>query len=69
VKEREASLANAKITLERADQLLKSNVGTRKAFDDAQAAFREAEARLNSGREALRLMPTPTCSRPAAAWC
>jgi HlyD family secretion protein len=56
VKEREATLTNAKITLERAEQLLKSNVGTRKAFDDAQAAFREAEARLNSGREALRLM-------------
>jgi HlyD family secretion protein len=56
VKEREASLANAKITLQRAEQLLKSNVGTRKAFDDAEAAFREAEARLHSGREALRLM-------------
>ncbi len=56
VKEREATLANAKITLDRAEQLLKSNVGTRKAFDDAQAAYREAEARLNSGREALRLM-------------
>ena len=56
VKEREASLANAKITLERAEHLWQTNVGTRKAFDDAQAAFREAEARLHSGREALRLM-------------
>jgi HlyD family secretion protein len=56
VKEREATLANAKITLERAEQLLKGSVGTRKAFDDAHAAYREAEARLNSGREALRLM-------------
>jgi HlyD family secretion protein len=56
VKEREATLANAKITLDRAEHLLKNNVGTRKAFDDAQAAYREAEARLNSGREALRLM-------------
>jgi HlyD family secretion protein len=56
VKEREATLANAKITLERAEQLWKSNVGTRKALDDAHAAYREAEARLNSGREALRLM-------------
>jgi HlyD family secretion protein len=56
VKEREASLANARITLERAEHLLRSAVGTRKAFDDAQAAAREAEARLNSGREALRLM-------------
>jgi HlyD family secretion protein len=56
VKEREASVVNAKITLDRADQLLRSNVGTRKAFDDAQAAYKEAEARLHSGREALRLM-------------
>ncbi|MFZ1102449.1 MAG: secretion protein HlyD [Hyphomicrobiaceae bacterium] len=56
VKEREATLANARIALERAEQLLKRDVGTRKAFDDAQAAYREAEARLNSGRQALRLM-------------
>ena len=56
VNEREATLANAKITLERAEQLFKTNVGTRKAFDDAQATYREAEARLNSGREAMRLM-------------
>jgi HlyD family secretion protein len=56
VKEREASVVNAKITLDRADQLLRSNVGTRKAYDDALAAHKEAEARLNSGREALRLM-------------
>src|SRR5262245_13787912 len=53
VKEREATLANAKITLDRAEQLLKGAVGTRKAFDDAQAAHREAEARLNSARQAL----------------
>lgn len=56
VKEREASLANAKITHDRAERLLHSNVGTRKAFDDAQAAYREAEARLKSAREALTLM-------------
>jgi HlyD family secretion protein len=56
VKEKEATLANAKITLDRADQLLRGAVGTRKAFDDAQATYREAEARLNSAREALRLM-------------
>jgi HlyD family secretion protein len=56
VKEREATVANTRITLERAEQLLRSNVGTRKAFDDAQSAYREAEARLHSGREALRLM-------------
>jgi HlyD family secretion protein len=56
VKEKEATLANAKITFDRADQLLRSAVGTRKAYDDAQAAHREAEARLNSAHEALRLM-------------
>jgi HlyD family secretion protein len=56
VKEKDATLANAKIALDRAEQLLRGAVGTRKAFDDAQAAYREAEARLNSAREALRLM-------------
>jgi HlyD family secretion protein len=56
VKEKEATLTNTKITFDRADQLLKTQVGTRKAFDDAQAAHREAEARLNLAREALRLM-------------
>jgi HlyD family secretion protein len=56
VKEKEATLANAKITFDRADQLLRGSVGTRKAYDDAQAALREADARLNSAREALRLM-------------
>lgn len=56
VKEKEATLANAKITLDRAEQLLSRAVGTQKAFDDAQATYREAEARLNSSREALRLM-------------
>ncbi|MBO0763887.1 MAG: efflux RND transporter periplasmic adaptor subunit [Hyphomicrobiaceae bacterium] len=56
VKEKEATLANAKITFDRADQLFRTSVGTRKALDDAQAAYREADARLNSAREALRLM-------------
>lgn len=54
--EREAALANASITLERAEQLLKSATGTRKAYDDALAAHREAEARLNSARQALHLI-------------
>jgi HlyD family secretion protein len=56
VKEKEATLANARITLERAEHLWNRAVGTRKAFDDAQAAYREAEARLNLAREAMRLM-------------
>jgi HlyD family secretion protein len=56
VKEKEATLANAKITVDRAEQLWNRAVGTRKAFDDAEANHREAAARLNVAREALRLM-------------
>src|SRR5262245_29490487 len=56
VAEREATVANAKVNFERAEHLLKSAVGTHKAYDDALAAYREAEARLNSARQALRLM-------------
>jgi HlyD family secretion protein len=56
VAEREATVANSKIAFDRADELLKRAVGSRKAFDDAQAAHREAEARLNSARQNLRLM-------------
>jgi HlyD family secretion protein len=56
VKEKEATLANAKITFDRADQLFRSQVGSRKTFDDAQAALRQADAQLNSAREALKLM-------------
>ena len=56
VREREATVANSKSTFDRADELLKRAVGSRKTFDDAQAALREAEARLNSARESLRLM-------------
>jgi HlyD family secretion protein len=56
VHEREATVANAKISFERAEQLLNKAVGTQKAFDDAQAAYREAEARVNSARQSLRLM-------------
>jgi HlyD family secretion protein len=56
VAEREATVANTKIAFDRADELLKRAVGSRKAFDDAQAAYREAEARLNSARQNLRLL-------------
>ena len=56
VAEREATLANAKVTLDRSEQLRKTGAGTVKTFDDAQAAYREAEARLNSSRQAMRLM-------------
>ena len=56
VAEREATVVNTKIAFDRADELLRRAVGSRKAFDDAQAAHREAEARLNSARQNLRLL-------------
>ncbi len=55
VAEREATLTNARVTLKRAQTLLSSPAGSQKAFDDAQAAERQADAQLNSAREALRL--------------
>ncbi len=55
VAEREATLTNARVTLKRAQALLSSPAGSQKAFDDAQAAERQADAQLNSAREALRL--------------
>jgi HlyD family secretion protein len=56
VAERQATVLNAKITLDRAEQLLKVTVGTRKTYDDALAAHRQAEAQLNSSLQALALM-------------
>jgi HlyD family secretion protein len=44
----EANLINAKQAFERAQELLRTKTGSQKAFDDAQAALREAESRLNS---------------------
>jgi HlyD family secretion protein len=46
-------VANAKLSFARAEELLKRAVGSQKAFDDAQAALRTAEARLNSSRTRL----------------
>ncbi len=48
VVQNEATLANARETFNRAQQLLKTGTGTKKEFDAAQAALTEAEARLNS---------------------
>jgi HlyD family secretion protein len=56
VAEREATLTNAKLTLDRAKQLLTTAAGSRRAYDDALAAQREAEARLNSARHSLALL-------------
>src|SRR5207302_6664211 len=43
-----ATVSNMQRNLERARELLRSKTGTEKAYDDAQQALREAEARLNS---------------------
>ena len=61
VAEREATLTNARVILRRAQTLLSSPAGSQKALDDAQASERQADALLNSAREALRLQ------RPASA--
>ena len=53
VTENEAAVANAKVTYDRAQELLKRAVGSQKVFDDAEAALRTAEARLNSARTRL----------------
>jgi HlyD family secretion protein len=61
VLQNKATLANARETFNRAQQLLKSGSGTKKDFDAAQAAFTEAEARLNSlqTRLARRIVFSP----------
>ena len=53
---REALLLNAQQTRDRADALLKTASGTQKTYDDAIAGQRQADAQLNSARQALRLM-------------
>ena len=53
VAENEAAVINTRQAFDRARELLKKNVGSQKAFDDAQAALRTAEARLNSTKTRL----------------
>jgi HlyD family secretion protein len=53
VAENEAAVINARQAFDRARELLKRNVGSQKAFDDADAALRTAEARLNSAKTRL----------------
>jgi HlyD family secretion protein len=48
-----ATLANAKQTFERASQLVRTGSGTQKDFDAAQAALREAEARVKTSQTRL----------------
>jgi len=53
VQQNEAAVANARQTFDRAEKLLRTGAGTQKAFDDAQQALREAEARLSSSETRL----------------
>jgi HlyD family secretion protein len=53
VADNEAAVVNAKQSNSRAEVLLKRAVGSQKAFDDAQAVLRSAEAKLNSARTRL----------------
>jgi HlyD family secretion protein len=53
VSENEAYVVNAKVEYDRAEALLKKAVGSQKTFDDAKAALRSAEAKLNSARTRL----------------
>jgi HlyD family secretion protein len=53
VADNEAAVINAKQSNSRAEVLLKRAVGSQKAFDDAQAVLRSAEAKLNSTRTRL----------------
>ncbi len=49
----EATLANVQQSFRRAEELLKNRTGTQKDFDAAQAALRDAEARLNWAKTRL----------------
>ena len=53
VMEREATVENAKQAFGRAQELLKKAAGTQKAYDEAEAALRSAQARLNSSQTKL----------------
>ncbi len=53
LRQNQATVTNARQAFERARALLKTNVGTQKAFEDAEAALRTAEARLNSSQTRL----------------
>jgi HlyD family secretion protein len=57
----EASVKNAQIAFDRAKELLRTQSGTQRAFDDAEAALRTAQARLNSAQTRLtrRKMSSP----------
>src|SRR4051794_24865784 len=56
VREREVTAANAERLYRRQEQLLLVKAVSVQDRDDAEAAYREAEARLNSSREQLNLL-------------
>jgi HlyD family secretion protein len=56
VAEREATLLNTKITLDRTTELRKTGAVSQQSHDNALAAYRQADAQLNSARQAMRLM-------------
>src|SRR5262249_25746963 len=49
----EAAVKNAQVAYDRAQQLLKTQTGTQKALDDAEATLRTAQARLNPAQTRL----------------
>lgn len=53
LRQSQAALTNAEIAFERAERLLKSNSGTQAAFDNSQAALREATARVDTVKTRL----------------
>ncbi|MDR3494183.1 MAG: secretion protein HlyD [Ancalomicrobiaceae bacterium] len=56
VAERQAALDNTKLAFDRANSLMQTATGTRKAYDDAVASRAQAAAQLNSARQGLILM-------------
>ena len=56
VADREATLANMELTVERARRLLKTSAGTQKAYDDSSQAVKQARAQLDAARAAEKLM-------------
>jgi HlyD family secretion protein len=49
----QATVTNARHAFDRAQTLVKTQAGTQRAFDEAEAALRTAEARLNSAQTRL----------------
>jgi len=56
VRQREADLANARVTQERLQNLVAPGLVTRQQLDDAEARVRESDAQLASAREQLNMV-------------